>query len=462
MAALRAAGSEVASAKVGPDFIDPGYHALATGRAPRNLDPWICGPDAMGPLAARAGAGADITIIEGVMGLFDGSVDGEPTSTADVAVQLGAPVVLVVDGSSMSASVAALVAGYRDHYRHLDLRAVILNRVGSEHHRQLLTEALATIDMPVLGALPRNDAFRWRDRHLGLVPVDEDRAAVSEQLQALGSVLADAVDLEDLVRLATSAPAVSVPPLPTPASSVAAGASESRSDRPKPIVAVAGGPAFTFVYRDNIEALEAAGAEVVSFDPLSETELPPGATGLVAGGGFPEVFAEALTQNQPLLDDLRAASAAGLVMWAECGGLLWLSRSLRPASSAASASGPSPDLDPDRAQAAAASVAGGHRLAGLVEADGVMSERLTLGYREALVRTANPVAAAGTRLRGHEFHYSTIEPGGDALALKSRFNERHEGFASPQLLATYLHLHLGADPAPAQRFVSHAAAVPKR
>lgn len=429
MAAFSAAGERVASAKVGPDFIDPGYHSLATGRAPRNLDPWMCGPDAMQPLAARAADGADLLLIEGVMGLFDGAVDGTPSSTADVATLLEAPVVLVVDGSSMSASVAALVRGFRDHRPELRLAGVILNRVGSPHHETLLVDALADIGVDVLGTLPRDDAFTWRDRHLGLVPVEERPEEVTVALRELGAAMADRCDLDALARIANAAPEITTKPLhgePLDAGSPTPVAND-------PVrVAVAGGPAFTFLYRDNVEALTAAGAELVSFDPLDDEHLPDNIGGLIIGGGFPEEFASRLADNTKLMADVATAIDSGVATWAECGGLLWLGS----------------ELD-------------GHPMVGALPSRSRMTDRLTLGYREATANIDNPVLAAGDQVRGHEFHYSQTEPGGDAITLRSRFNERAEGFATPGLFATYLHLHLGTRPDIAQRFVracSEAAA----
>lgn len=416
MAAFRARGRAVASCKVGPDFIDPGYHAVATGRAPRNLDAWMSGPDAIGALAERASRGADLLIVEGVMGLFDGAVDNTPSSTADVARLLDAPVVLVVDGSAMSASVAALVRGYRDHDPHVNVVGVILNRVSGEHHRQLLTEALATIGVPVFGCLGRDDALTWRDRHLGLVPVEEQPGEVAAQIGRLAAAVAAGCDLDALAQVAATAPRLNAHPLPE-----AVKVADVR-------IAVAGGPAFTFVYRDNLDALTAAGAELVAFDPLHDEHLPAGVDGLLIGGGFPEVFATRLTDNRQLLDEVRVAVGSGLVTWAECGGLLWLAESLD-----------------------------GQPLAGVVAAVGEMTDRLTLGYRDATVLQPNPVLPAGATVRGHEFHYSRVDPGGDALALSSRFGDRTEGFATPTLLATYLHQHLGADPTPAERFVGTCA-----
>ncbi|MEM7338806.1 MAG: cobyrinate a,c-diamide synthase [Actinomycetota bacterium] len=420
MAAFRAAGVTVASAKVGPDFIDPGYHALATGRAPRNLDPWLCGVDAMAPLAARAAAGSDLLIVEGVMGLFDGAVDGSPSSTADVAALIDAPVVLVVDGAAMSASVAALVRGFRDHRPDLRLAGVILNRVGSAHHRTLLVEALDTIGMPVLGSIGRDDAFAWRDRHLGLVPVDERPAEIEAALTRLGAAISAGCDLDRIRRVADSAPVRTAEPVPEPHQPTPHG-------RP-PRIAVAGGRAFTFMYRDNVEALAAAGAEIVAFDPLGDDRLPDQIDGLIIGGGFPEVYAGPLADNTALLADVASRVAQGLVTWAECGGLGWLAQSLD-----------------------------GRPMAQAIDTTVRMTDRLTLGYRHATAVRDNPVVAAGAVVRGHEFHYSTAEPSGDALRLRSRFSDRVEGFATPTLLATYLHQHLGARPEVASRFVAACA-----
>lgn len=418
MVALRQRGMAVASAKVGPDYIDPGYHALATGRPARNLDPWLCGTDAIGPLAGRAAAGADVLIIEGVMGAFDGADDpvGPSASSAQVAGLLDAPVVLVVDASSMSRSVAALVHGFATYDASLNVVAVVLNRVGSDSHERMLREAVEPLEIPVVGALRRDDSFRWRDRHLGLVPVAEHADDVRASLESLGAAVAGSCDLDEIFRIANAAPpmTVSTPP--------------RAWHQAKVRVGVASGPAFSFAYEDNLEAIEQAGAELVPFDPASDQHLPPGLHGLYAGGGFPEVFAESLSANRTLLADVRVQIEHGLVTWAECGGLLWLSRSLD-----------------------------GHRLAGAVPADARMTDHLTLGYRHLWPRVDTPVADAGTALRAHEFHYSAIEPPGDAIEYRTRARSDRAGFATSTLMASYLHMHLGGDPSPAERFVLRAA-----
>jgi cobyrinic acid a,c-diamide synthase len=420
MAALARRGVAVASAKVGPDFIDPGYHTLATGRPPRNLDAGMCGTTAMAPLAARAAAGADVLVVEGVMGLFDGAAfgaaDGATGSTAEMATLLDAPVVLVVDASAMSTSVAALVHGYSRFDPHLDVAAVVLNRVGSPGHEILLREALEPLAIPVLGALPRDDALGWRERHLGLVPVVEQRQEVERSVGALAAAIELHCDVPGLLRLTRSAPRRQVPPIPL--------ARRTGSAR----IAVAGGPAFSFAYPDNLERLEEAGAELIAFDPAVDAGLPDGIDALYAGGGFPEVFLETLAANTPLLADVRRRVTDGLVTWAECGGLLWLARSLD-----------------------------GRPLAGVVPAMGRMTDQLTLGYRRARVVEPTPIAGPGAVLRGHEFHYSALDPSGDALELEGRFGAGAAGFATPHLLASYLHLHLGADPSPAERLVAAAS-----
>ncbi|HEY7072143.1 MAG TPA: cobyrinate a,c-diamide synthase [Acidimicrobiales bacterium] len=414
VAALRAAGDRPATAKVGPDFIDPGYHALASGRPPRNLDAWLCGEDAIVPLAARAGEGAGVLVVEGVMGLFDGAADGRASSTADVARLLGAPVVLVVDAGAMAGSVAAIVHGFATLDPGVGVAGVILNRVGSDGHETVLREALAPLGLPVLGALRRDDRLTWRDRHLGLVPVAEQPDAVRRSLDALGAAVAERVDLAAVVALAATAP-----PL--------ASAAPVRLPPPGPPVrvAVAGGEAFTFTYADTVDALVAGGAEVVPFDPLRDPALPADVDGLVVGGGFPETFAAELAANRPLLADAAERITRGLATWAECGGLLWLAR----------------ELD-------------GHAMAGVIPAVGRMTDRLTLGYRTATTTVASPVGAPGTELRGHEFHYSRLDPPGDALRLTARFGEGPEGYATPRLLATYVHHHPGGDPAAVTAFLA--------
>ncbi|WP_435884753.1 cobyrinate a,c-diamide synthase, partial [Streptomyces toxytricini] len=381
MAAFAGRGLAVSPHKAGPDYIDPGYHALATGRPGRNLDAFMCGPELVAPLFAHGAAGCDLAVVEGVMGLYDGAAGrGELASTAQVAKLLRAPVVLVVDASSQSRSVAALVHGFASFDPQVRLGGVILNKVGSDRHEAMLREALEEAGTPVLGVLRRAPQVSAPSRHLGLVPVAERRADAVASVAALAEQVRAGCDLEALLALARSAPPLDCAawsPERAVASAAAAATPTATGPGPgrRPVVAVAGGAAFTFSYAEHAELLAAAGAEVVPFDPLADEALPEGTSGLVVGGGFPEVYAPELAANEPLRKAVADFAAAGGPVAAECAGLLYLARSLD-----------------------------GRPMCGVLDADAVMSQRLTLGYREAVAVSDSPLAAAGTRLRGHEFH----------------------------------------------------------
>ncbi|OKK19772.1 cobyrinic acid ac-diamide synthase [Streptomyces sp. CB00455] len=434
MAAFSERGLAVSPHKAGPDYIDPGYHALATGRPGRNLDAFMCGPELVAPLFAHGAAGCDLAVVEGVMGLYDGAAGrGELASTAQVAKVLRAPVVLVVDASSQSRSVAALVHGFASFDPQVRLGGVILNKVGSDRHEVMLREALEEAGMPVLGVLRRAPQVAAPSRHLGLVPVAERRADALASVAALAEQVRAGCDLDALMALARTAPPLHCEPWsPRGALAAAGGAGQQSGPRTgrRPLVAVAGGPAFTFSYAEHAELLTAAGGEVVTFDPLRDEALPDGAAGLVIGGGFPEVYAPELSANGALRAAVARFAAAGRPVAAECAGLLYLARSLD-----------------------------GKPMCGVLDADARMSERLTLGYREAVALSDSALAAAGTRLRGHEFHRTVIEPGaGEAPAWGFTHPERLvEGFVRGSVHASYLHTHWAAEPSVARRFVESAA-----
>jgi cobyrinic acid a,c-diamide synthase len=429
MAALTRAGHAVAPFKVGPDFIDPSYHRLATSRPGRNLDAYMSGPELIAPLALHGAAGADLAIVEGVMGLFDGaSGSGELASTAHVAKLLNAPVVLVVDASAMARSVAAIVHGFATFDPELRIGGVVLNRVASDWHEELLREAIAPTAVPVLGVLRRDASLSVPERHLGLVPAVEREAHARRTLDGLAETVRAGVDLEALVALARSAP---------PLDGVEAWSPEPSNDDGAPLaearIAVAGGPAFSFHYAENHELLAAAGAELVSFDPLSDEELPPRCGALLLAGGFPEVFGAELSDNWALRAEVAAFARRGRPIVAECGGLLYLST----------------ELD-------------GRPMCDVVPARAWMGERLTLGYREATAASDHPAWPAGTVTRGHEFHYSSVDPAADAAApawtLRARGREQAEGFVLGGVHASYLHTHWAATPEVATRLVGAAAA----
>ncbi|MDQ0911679.1 cobyrinic acid a,c-diamide synthase [Streptomyces canus] len=480
MAAFAARGLAVSPHKVGPDYIDPGYHALASGRVGRNLDAYLCGPELVAPLFLHGARGCDIAVVEGVMGMFDGAAgEGELASTAHVAKLLRAPVVLVVDASSQSRSVAALVHGFASWDPEVRVGGVILNKVASDRHEALLREALESAGVPVFGVLRRVAQVDTPSRHLGLVPVAERRGAAVEAVAAMAEQVRAGCDLDGLVSLARGAGALSCaawdaaevlgssppPPLPFPSPGAAApstplpGGSAPWTPAPQtpegldssmpeelshpgargtarpaptgpqpitPVIAVAGGPAFTFSYAEHSELLAAAGAEVVTFDPLRDEQLPIGTSGLVIGGGFPEVYAAELSANEPLRKAVAALAETGAPVAAECAGLLYLCR----------------ELD-------------GQPMCGVLDASARMEEKLTLGYRDAVAVSDSSLAVAGTRMRGHEFHRTVVEPGaGDAAAWGVRVPRRRlEGFVQRGVHASYLHTHWASQPGVARRFV---------
>ena len=451
MAALAARGLAVSGHKAGPDYIDPGYHALATGRPARNLDPVLCGADMIAPLFGHGAAGADVAVIEGAMGLFDGRGATAEGSTAHVARLLGAPVVLVVDASAQGRSIAALVSGFASFDPAVRLAGVILNRVGSARHEEILREALAGIGMPVLGALGRDEGVAAPSRHLGLVPAAERKGAAREAIARLAALVTDSVDLDAVISLARQAGPLSTTPW-DPAAALAdssqasvimtsvglephqshdhdrgvRGGTTDAGGAGRPVVAVAGGAAFTFCYTETVELLTAAGADVVTVDPLRDEALPPGTGALVLGGGFPEVHASDLSANEPLRADVARLAGSGAPVVAECAGLLYLAR----------------ELD-------------GRPMCGVIDAAAAMTPRLTLGYRDAVAAGSSVLTPAGTRVRGHEFHRTTVVPGSPPAPAWT-FGGKQEGFVRDGVHASYLHLHWAGYPGLARRLVAAA------
>ncbi|WP_198664204.1 cobyrinate a,c-diamide synthase [Jiangella endophytica] len=414
MAALSRAGHRVSGHKVGPDYIDPGYHALATTRPGRNLDPHLVGEERLIPLLLHGARAADLAIIEGVMGLYDGQLGGEGfASTAHVATVTRTPVVLVVDVSHASRSIAAVVHGMVAFDPSVRIVGVVLNKAGSSRHAEEVAGALESTGLPVLGVLHRDDGIVAPSRHLGLVPAGE-RADAARALDRLAGQIAEKVDLPLLLGLARSAPDLDGAPW-EPAAQISAASAR------RPVVAMAGGRAFTFRYAETEELLRAAGCDIVTFDPLADERLPEGTAGLYLGGGFPEVHAAGLAANEPLRGALRAAVESGVPAVAECAGLLYLCRSID-----------------------------GRPMVGVLDADAAMTPRLTLSYRTAVVPADQLTGVAGTRVTGHEFHRTTVTP---AYANPAWLVDgRPSGFGSATLHASYLHTHWAGHPRVAQRF----------
>lgn len=425
MGALGQAGHRVAPFKVGPDFIDPGYHGLAAGRPGRNLDPVLVGEDLIAPLYRHGTRGADIAVIEGVMGLFDGRIDEHFVvpprgSTGHLAQLLGAPVVLVVDSRGQSQSIAAVLQGFSGFGRGVRIGGVILNQVGSPRHEQVLRQACEAVGVPVLGALPRRDALGVPSRHLGLITAVEHGAQAQAAVAAMTAVVSAHVDLAAVVALARSQ--VSAPPW-SPQDAV------GDPVPGEPVVAVAGGAAFSFGYPEHEELLRAAGAQPVLFDPLADA-LPESAAALVLPGGFPEQYPEQLSANAALHRQIRALSIRGPVH-AECGGLTYLMG----------------DLD-------------GHPMCGVLSGSARFGPRLTLGYRDAVAASDSSLYTEGQRVTGHEFHRTTVqfdEPVTPAWLLRrSGAEPARDGAVRAGVHASYLHTHPAAQPHAIRRFVEQA------
>jgi cobyrinic acid a,c-diamide synthase len=421
IAALRARGLEVSPHKVGPDYIDPGYHGLAAGRPGRNLDPWLVGEERIAPLflhAASAPRPADVAVVEGVMGLHDGARGrSDFASTAHVARLLSAPVLLVLDTSAQARTAAATVLGMQAFDPRIRLAAVVLNHVGSDGHEKLLREALDEIGVPVVGALRRYADVETPSRHLGLVPAAERSAQASATVAGLGELVTEAIDLDAVLALARSAP-------PLPGTAWNAGVEVGGPVASGVPVAVAAGRAFTFSYAETVELLTAAGADVLPFDPVSDQALPAGTRAVVLGGGFPEMHTEALTANTGLRADLAAFDGP---IHAECAGLLYLGRTL--------------DDVP---------------MCGRLPITSRMTPRLVLGYREAVAAADSFVGRAGDVVHGHEFHRTSTQPRHGQQAAWRWDDDRH-GFVDRGVHASYLHTHWAGSPAAARRLVEAAA-----
>jgi cobyrinic acid a,c-diamide synthase len=432
IAALAARGLAVAPFKAGPDYIDPSYHALAAHRPCFNLDSWLTPPRLIPGVLARRGAGADLAVIEGVMGLFDGYAgDDDRGSSAHLARLTATPIIVVLDVRAMARTAAALVAGLRDFDPRVRVVGVIANRVGSPRHAELVRRAIEeTTGLPVLGSLLRDEAIALPERHLGLIPTSEP-GAWRTWLAEVRARVEGSVDLDRLLALARTAPPLDPPSLEVRWSSPA------RAQRP--VIAVARDEAFSFLYDDNLDLLRAAGAELAFFSPLRDATLPERASGVYLGGGFPELFAARLSANLAMRAALRTAADHGLPIYAECGGLMYCTESL---------------VDADGRV---------HPMLGLLPGRSVMTPRLTLGYRTVRACADSWLWRAGEQARGHEFHYSVWEGRPDRLPPlylclpdAGRTETRPEGAQLGSVLASYIHLHWLAIPELAERFVAAA------
>jgi len=438
--ALRRRGLSVQPFKAGPDYIDPTYHSLAADRPCRNLDTWMVPPDRVRALFAYAARDADVAIVEGVMGLYDGfEYLDEAGSTAQLAKLLEAPVVLVLDARKMARSAAALALGYQRFDHDLRLVGLIVNRVAGEEHGRGVAQAIeATTGLPVFGCLPRDPALEIPERHLGLVPTAEP-GRWQAFIEAAADQIARHVDLDRLLAIAQEVPPATAPTWPV---DLPGGRRSAVGGRP--VLAIARDEAFNFTYPDNLDLLRMAGAELVFFSPLHDDALPPGTAGVILSGGFPEVYAAQLAANTAMQRALREAHARGVPIYAECGGLMVLTEAIV-------------DLEGRE-----------HPMVGLLPGRSVMTGRLTLGYRLAQAAGDSWLFRAGETVRGHEFHYSVWEnrpaelpPAFHLLPPRGRGEPQPEGACLGTLWASYVHLHFWSKPELAGRFVSAMLKFPR-
>lgn len=439
LTALKARGRRVQAFKVGPDFIDPGHHAAVTGRPSRNLDGWMLEETVNREIFTRAAADADLSIIEGMMGLFDGSSPvSEIGSTAELAKQLDAPVLLVIDGSAIARSAAAMVSGYAKFDLALRVAGVLFNRVSSEGHYKLLKEAVEQeTDVMVVGYLRPDPAVTISDRHLGLVTAAEQRTG--ELYGLLAEAAAETVDLDRVEALAQEVrgEALGVRGERDTAGQdrnrLTPGASQFTAGRVR--IGVAQDPAFCFYYPDNLELLEAEGAELVRFSPLNDQVLPD-VDMLYLGGGYPELHGEVLARNVTMRTAIRKFAERGGTIYAECGGMMYLTQAIRDFAGTS------------------------HEMVGLFPAEAVLRNlSLTLGYRTVEVFHDCILGASGITARGHEFHYSTLIPKGRldyACMLRDARGEPKgaDGLIVDNVLALYAHLHFASYPQIATSLVS--------
>jgi cobyrinic acid a,c-diamide synthase len=432
MAALRSKGLVVQGFKCGPDYIDPSYHTSVTGRPSRNLDSWMLSGETVKEIYVRGSFGADISIIEGVMGFYDGrDPKSNEGSTAHIAALLNSPVILVVDCGGTARSAAAVVKGFQCFDPEIHIAGVFANRVGSEGHYRLIQEAVELeCGIPVVGYLTRDDRWMIPERHLGLVPSIE-RGELNEFFSALGDRIAETTVLEQVLTLA------SAPIIENQGSLFGEAMSFGASRREKVRVAVARDAAFNFYYPENLELLEAHGAELMFFSPLAGETVPEGAQALYIGGGFPEEFAERLAAQEQVKHSVRSFIALGKPALAECGGFMYLTDEIVDTTGRS------------------------YPMLGVIPGRVVMQSKLAaLGYREVRGTEGNILLRPDETARGHEFHYSTFEPRGElpyAYVSQGLRGKKSEGCLLGNLVAGYTHLHFGSNPSLIWKWLNTAA-----
>ncbi len=423
IAALRARGLSVAAFKCGPDYLDPTYHARVSGGVSHNLDGWMMGREAVVATFVRAAGNADIAVIEGMMGLFDGaSPIADEGSSAEIAKWLAAPVILVTDASGMARTIAAVAHGFARFDPALKLAGLICNRVGGRGHLDLLR--MASREVLVVGGLPETASAKFPERHLGLFSANEQHVP-RRLLDQWGRLASEWLDLDKIISIAHT-----VQPLEFPTANRERASNRSSRCR----IGVALDDAFHFYYEDNLRRLEVLGAEIVNFSPTRDRELPA-VDGLYFGGGYPEAVAPQLSSNNSMISAVREFAARGGPIYAECGGLMYLTRAIRTVDGVT------------------------FPMVGLIPADAVMNDRLqAIGYVEIETIAASLLGPAGLRFRGHQFRYSNLEPAPAGIehvyAVRPKWGEEFtEGYRSGNLLASYVHAHWASNPSAAAGLV---------
>jgi cobyrinic acid a,c-diamide synthase len=410
MNALQEKGYTVQGFKVGPDYIDPSYHTAVTGRQSRNLDPWLMGEKCLLESFYNASKDTDFAVIEGVMGLFDGlSGASNFASTAHIAKLLKSPVVLVMDAGKAARSIAAVALGFAKFDPRIKIAGLILNNVAGEKHAKYCIDAIKQkVKIPVLGAIKRNKEIVLQERHLGLVPTSE-RKELQKKVIAVAKYMQEQIDVDKAVSIANKAPKLHIK-------------TNGIKKNINTTIAVALDESFNFYYADNLDVLRSFGAELKFFSPVNDKTIPD-ADGLYLGGGFPEVLAERLEKNSGMLKAVRKVAIDGMPVYAECGGLMYLTRSIT-------------EFNGNK-----------HSMVNLFDVDTIMDKKLTLNYTEAKVVNSCILANAGKTIHGHEFHYSRV----DGAPKDARFayqlkkgkgvNGSNDGFIEYNTLASYMHMH---------------------
>jgi cobyrinic acid a,c-diamide synthase len=424
MSALMKKGYTVQGFKCGPDYIDPSYHTAVTGRRSRNLDSWMLSHDTVKEILKRGSTGADISIIEGVMGFYDGkNPKTNQGSTAEISMLTESPVILVVNCASMARSAAAIVKGFQCFAEGINVVGVIANKVGSEGHYKLVKTAIEQeCSIPVIGYLKRETDIEIPERHLGLIPSVE-RGELDPFFDQLGGLISETVDIEQIYELSQTTPI---------------GIEDSPLFQKKKDsfirIAVARDSAFNFYYQENMELLEANGAELIYFSPLAGESLPENVDGLYIGGGFPEEFSEDLSKNTLVKRSIREAIEQGLPTLAECGGFMFLTDSIQTTEGIT------------------------YPMVGVIPGEIIMQNRLAaLGYREIVGEEGNFLLEEGDAAKGHEFHYSTFHPDSEevpyAYQTKGMRGVQQEGYMQGNLVAGYTHIHFASCPRVVENWV---------